>query len=181
MPRVLSDDALDRLREYPGWSQNAPEHHAIALVTANESARLREHAQEVRDGLIPLHANELTLPLWETMLRLPVNPEGQSIEQRRARVLSQLLATPPDPAGSSWEDRITTLIGPGWSYEEEEGPGEEQQRLRVRVAASPGSVAFAFARRVIERERPAAWELIIESEEGFTLDLSELDLEPFGS
>ena len=179
MGRVLTDEAEERLRELPGWAQNAPEHKAIALVTANESARMRESAQRVRDGLIPIHANELTLPFWETLLRLPVNPAEQSIEQRRGRVLSQLLATPPDPAGTTWQQRITALLGPSWSYVEEEGPGAEQQRIRVKVAAKPGSVSFQFARRVIERERPAAWVVIVESEEGFTLDQSQLDKEPF--
>lgn len=177
--RRLTQAAREKLEELPGWAQNAPEHRALALVAANESARMREFAERVRDGLIPVHANELTLPFFEEMLHLPVNPPGSSIEERRTLVLTALLKSPPDPAGSTWEQRITALIGPGWTYKEEEGPGVEQQRLRVRVSASPGSVTFLFARRVIERERPAAWEIIVESEDGFTLDVSRLDLEPF--
>lgn len=177
--RTLSPEATRLLRQYPGWAQNAPEHQAIAVATAGESERLRQHAREVREGLIPLTANALTLPLWETQLALPVNPEGQTVEQRRARVLSALLAAPPDPSGLTWAARITGLIGPGWSYVEEEGAGEKQQRIRVKLSQPPGTIAFEFAKRVIERERPAAWEIIVESEEGFILDKSKLDLEPF--
>lgn len=179
--RVLSPEATRLLRKYPGWAQNAPEHQAICVAVAGESERMRSKIREVREGLIPFTANALTMPLWETLLKLPVNPEGMTVEQRRTRVLAALLAAPPDPSGLTWEERITALLGAGWSYVEEEGAGELQQRLRVKVAAAPGSVAFEFAKRVIERERPAAWEIIVESEEGFVLDKSKLDLEPFHS
>lgn len=167
------------LRRYPGWAQNAPEHQAICMAVAGESERLVGKIREVRDGLIPVTANALTLPIWETMLKLPVEPEGQTVEQRRTRLLAALLAAPPDPSGTTWEERITALLGPAWSYvEEEEPPEENRQRLRVTVAYPPGSVNFEFAKRVIERERPAAWEIVVGSEEGFILDASKLDLEP---
>lgn len=178
--RSLDAEALRILRKMPGWAQNAPEHQAVAVVTAKESVRFRAQLAELREGMIPITANALTLPLWETLYGLPVDPEGQTVEQRRARLLSAILAAPPDPSGLTWEARITALLGPGWSYvEEEEPPEEDRQRLRVKVAQEPGSIGFEFARRIIERERPAAWEIIVESEEGFVLDKSKLDLEPF--
>lgn len=177
--RVLSDEAQRLLRKYPGWAQNAPEHQAVSVAVANESDRIRSKMREVREGMIPITANALTLPLWETMLKLPVNPEGQTVEQRRARVLSAILAAPADASGLTWEARITALLGASWSYEEEEGAGEAQQRIKVLIAAPPASTTFEFAKRIIERERPAAWTLLIESTTGFVLDKSKLDLEAF--
>jgi hypothetical protein len=177
--RVLSSEAQRLLRKYPGWAQNAPEHQAICVAVAGESERMRSKMREVRDGMIPITANALTLPLWETLYKLPVNPEGMTVEQRRARVLSAVLVAPPDASGLGWEARITALLGASWSYEEEEGAGEKQQRIKVLIAAPPGSVTFEFAKRIIERERPAAWQILVESTAGFVLDKSKLDLEAF--
>jgi hypothetical protein len=174
MPRVLTEDAEEKLRELPGWAQNAPEHKALCQVYANEGARQREFAQRVRDGMIPVQANDLTLPWFETMLRLTVNPPGLTEAERRDLVIARLLQAPSDPSGLTWEDRITSFLGPSWSYVE-----EEPLTIRATVPWQPGSSQFALAKRILRKEIPAAWELIVQSAEGFILDLSELDNEPF--
>lgn len=174
MPRVLTAAAEEKLRELPGWAQSAPEHVALCIVTANEGERQEQMAKEVRDGMIPSRANALTLPLWETALKLTVNPVGQTVEERRATVNARLEQAAADPSGVSWEARITRFIGPTWTYKE-----EEPQTIRVTVPWQPGSPEFQFAKRLFRREIAAAWELILQSAEGFILDLSELDNEPF--
>lgn len=172
--RALTARADEMLRELPGWAQSAPEHKAVCVAYANEGQRQEAMAREVRDGLIPQRANALTLPLWETMLKLTVSPSGQTVEERRATVNARLEQAAADPSGVSWEVRITRFLGPTWTYKE-----EEPQTIRATVPWQPGSAEFQFAKRLFRREIPAAWELILQSEEGFILDLSELDNEAF--
>lgn len=182
MPRVLTDEARAILDTIPGWMQNAPEYKALALVAANESARMRAKVAEVRDGLIPMRTNALLLPLWEYLLGLTIEPEGMTVEARRTRVIGRLRQAPPDPSGKTWEARITDFIGPGWTYEEVEGPGEEErQRIIVYVPFALGTPNFEFAKRIVERERPAAWEITVIPLAIFTLDVSKLDVTEFGA
>lgn len=171
--RVLTGTALSLLEDLPGWAQYAPEFQALCQVYGRESERMMQLAREVRDGMIPMRANLLTLPLWESLLKIAVNPPLTEAE-RRAAVLAGLRRALADPSGLGWEERVTELIGPSWSYDE-----EEEQTIRVKVPWAPGSENFLIAERVIRRLMPAAWELILESDEGFVLDLSKLDKEPF--
>jgi hypothetical protein len=177
--RELNEEARERLSELPSWCQNAPEFRALAKIFANESARMRAMAAEVRDGLIPTRTNALLLPLWESLLRLTVNPPGFTEEQRRQLVVARLRQSVPDPSGRTWEARITEQIGPGWTYEEKEGAGEEQQRIIAYVPYPIGAPAFQFARRLLERERPAAWEITVVPGDTFILDKSKLDTTAF--
>lgn len=170
MARVLTADHREVLEQIPGWAQDAPEHQALAIVFANESARMRTKAQEVRDGMIPVRANALTLPLWELMLKLQVNPPGLGVAERRGLVIGKLLAAPPDPSGTTWQQRVTSIIGPTWTYEE-----EAEQTIKVSVPWGTGTQEFQLARRVLRATIPAAWELNLVSEGGFILDESELD------
>jgi hypothetical protein len=174
MPRVLTAEAEERLRELPGWAQSAPEHKALCQVFAKEGERQRAAAREIRDGMIAAHANALTLPLWETLLKLTVNPSGATVLERRSRVLAALAAAPADPSGLTFNERLTAFIGPGWTME------EEGLTLHFTVPYPPGSPEFQLAKRVIERERPAHLAVIVDSSQGFILDLSELDEETFG-
>jgi hypothetical protein len=174
--RTLTPAATERLQELPGWAQSAPEHQALCQVFAKEGDRQRALAAEIRDGMIPISANALTLPLWETLLKLTVNPVGLSVPERRTLVLTRLLQVPPDPSGKTWEAQVTAFLGPGWTYDE-----EEPQIIRVKVPFSEGSSEFLQAKRILELKRPAAWFLIVEAGEFFILDQSKLDEQEFGT
>jgi hypothetical protein len=176
--RVLTPAAQARLEELPGWAQEAPEHKALCQCFANEGERQRERAREIRDGMIPIKANALTLPLWETVLKLTVNPVGVDVSTRRGLVITKLLGAIPDPSGKTWEEQVTAFLGPGWSYEEDNTP---DQTIRVKVPFVVGSSDFLQAERILRAKIPAAWELFVESGEDFILDQSEMDVQQFHS
>lgn len=170
--RTLTAEARARLEEMPGWAQEAPEHQALSQVFAKEGERQRAALRLVRAGMVPISANELTLPLWETMLKLTVNPSGKTEEERRNLVVASILAAVPDPSGLTWQDQITKLLGPVWTYEE-----KEPQTIHAVVPWAPGSTQFLLAERIFRKTIPAAWELELVSSEGFILDRSKVDKE----
>lgn len=176
MPSLASMTPEGRaiLNELPGWAQFDPMYRAAAHIAAKESALMRERLGAVRDGLIPAREDLLLLEAWEALTLLPRNPGGKSTAERWAAVLGRLRRAVEDPSGLSWVAHVTEQIGEGWTYEE-----EPPNVLRVTVPWSPGSERFLLAERVLERMKPAAWLLILESAEGFILDKSKLDKEPF--
>lgn len=176
MPTLESMTPLGRriLNEMPGWAQSEPLYRASAHIWARESERMLAKAQEVRDAAIPALMVPLVLEVWELMVMLPRNPAGKSTAERWEAVIGRLRRAIEDPAGVSWVARVTEQIGLGWSYVE-----EAPNIIRVTVPWAPGSEQFLFAARVFDEEKPAAWEVVYGSDEGFVLDKSKLDLEPF--
>lgn len=164
------------LNELPSWAQNEPLYRAAAHVWSKESERMLAKAEEVRDAAIPSRMVALVLEVWEAMVKLPRDPAGKTTEQRWEAVIGRLRRAIEDPSGVSWVARVTELIGSGWTYVE-----EAPNILNVTVPWPPGSENFLLAERVLNEEKPAAWELILGFEEGFILDVSKLDLEKFHS
>lgn len=173
---AMTEEGRAILNELPGWSQADPMYRAMAHIAAKESALMRERLAAVRDSAIPKLEGALLLEAWEVLVKLPRAPEGKSEGERWTDVLARLRRIVEDPSGISWVARVTEQIGSGWTYEE-----EAPNVLRVTVPWPPGSEAFLFAERVLERMKPAAWRLIIGAAEGFVLDKSKLDKEPFHS
>lgn len=168
---------LAMLDEVPSWLRDDPDTRAVLHCKAKEVERQREMARAIRDDLIPLRAAARGLAWWERYYELPVEPEGLSEEQRRALVLGRIKRDPPISSGLSWQEQVTALIGEGWSYEEH----TTDARITVKIPAKPGSELFEVARERIPRllSWPCHMELELVSVEGFVLDLSELDVEPF--
>lgn len=176
MPTLEAMTPLGRriLNELPGWTQFEPLYRGIAHVWAKESERMLAKAEEVRDSAIPGRRGTLVLSVWEAMVKLPVEAPGLTVEQRWEAVIGRLRRMIEDPSGVAWVQRVSEQIGLGWTYLE-----EADNKLRVTVPWAPGSDQFLLAERVLLEEIPAAWELILGSAEGFILDRSKLDLEPF--
>lgn len=176
MPALASmtDEGRDILNALPGWAQAEPLYRAAAHIAAKESELMRQRLGEVRDSAIPAREGTLLLEAWEVLVKLPRAPEGKSVSERWAAVIARLRRAIEDPSGISWVARVTEQIGSGWTYEE-----EAPNVLKVTVPYPPGSATFLLAERVLERMKPAAWLLILGSAEGFVLDQSKLDKEPF--
>lgn len=176
MPALEALTPLGRqiLNELPGWAQNDPLYRAAAHIWAKESELMQGRAAEVRDAAIPSQKNPLLLEVWEVSLHLPRNPPEKNEAERWEAVLARLRRAIEDPSGTSWVKRVTEQIGLGWTYEE-----KAPDIIEVTVPWPAGSERFIFARAILEAEIPAAWELVIGSAEGFTLDQSKLDVEPF--
>ena len=174
---ALTDLGRAMLNEIPSWLRDDPDMRAVIHCKAKESERQREMARAIRDDLIPFRAAGRGLAWWERYYELPVEPEGLSEEQRRALVLARIKRDPPISSGLSWQEQVTALIGEGWTYEEH----TTDARITIKVGFAAGSEMFEFARERIPRlpSWPAHIELEFASVEGFVLDLSKLDLEPF--
>lgn len=169
---VLTDLGLDLLADLPSWARPAPEFRAIAHAQANESERIRAAAVSVRNNLIPARADELGLPWWETMLKLPVAPAGDSVDIRRARVLGALgRAIGDKPLGLTWEANVTALIGGGWTYEEQTAPNT----TTVTIPYPPDSAVYLGFGAAIRPFSPAHVAFVVASSEAFALDDSLLD------
>lgn len=162
------------LNELPAWAQNEPLYRAAAHIWSKESERMQERARQVRDAAVPAAKSPLLLRVWETMLHLPIEPPEKNELERWEAVLARLRRAIEDPSRTGWIARVTEQIGLGWVYEEE-GPDV----IKVTVPFPAGSERFIFARSVLEAEIPAAWQLVLGSSGGFTLDQSKLDKEPF--
>jgi hypothetical protein len=170
----MTPEGREILNQLPGWAQFDPMYRAAAHIAAKESALLRERLGAIRDGLTPIREGSLLLEAWEALVKLPRNPAGKSTAERWAAVIGRLRRAIEDPSGLSWVAHVTEQIGEGWTYLE-----EAPNIIRVTVPWAPGSERFLLAERVLERMKPAAWRLILESAEGFVLDKSKLDKEPF--
>jgi len=170
----MTPEGIELLNELPGWAQNEPLYRAACHLAAKESALMRQRLEDIRDSLIPNRRGVVLLEAWEVLTMLPRNPDDQTVTERWDAVIARLRRAVEDPSGFSWVASVTEQIGLGWSYVE-----EAPDTIRVTVPWQPGSEQFVLAGRVLEKMKPAAWKIVLGSEEGFVLDLSELDKEPF--
>lgn len=179
MPALASmtEEGLALLESMPAFMYDDPHTRAVCHVWSMEAARMNEALEAVRDGLIPTKAGAQMMEAWEGELHLPRNPDGVTLEDRRLAVLARLQGIVSDPSGALWISRLRQQIGTGWTYEED--PVDEFL-LRFTVPWPSGSEQFLRAQRVIEEERPAAWDFLIGDEDGFNLDVSSMDTEPLG-
>lgn len=166
-PVVLRDDP-----DYLGaW-------HALA----RECERLAVQVELVRAQFVPDTA-DLLLKVWEVQVGTTVEPVGKTLADRRQIVKARLLMMTSDASGLAWQERVTTLIGPSWTYEEHDPdvptspPGDT---LRVTVPFPPTSGRYAMVARMLEEVTPAHVDVVIVYSGGFVLDESQLDQQDFG-
>lgn len=171
---ALTDLGREMLGEIPPRFFEDPDFRAVIHVFARESERARALGTRVRDNLIAARIDELGLPWWERLYRFDA---GVSTEATRvARVLSRTQQTAPRVSSGEFSNDMDELVGVGaWTYE------EEWPAIRVKLPYVPGSDPFLRAEREIRELQtfPAHLDLILENVEGFILDQSQLDQEPF--
>lgn len=174
---AMTELGLEMLAEIPSWLRDDPDTRAVLHCKAKEVERQRAMAEAIRDDLIPIRAGSRGLAWWERYYGLPIEPLGLTVEQRRTLVLGRIIRDPPTSSGLSWQAQVKSLVGGGWTYEE----NTETAKITIIVAFPPSSDAFELAKERIPLlpSWPAHMELELVSEEGFVLDLSALDLEPF--
>jgi uncharacterized protein YmfQ (DUF2313 family) len=165
------------LREIPPWLRDDPDVKAVLHSMAKSKEAIRAAAQQIRDDLIPIRASSRGLGWWELYYGLPVEPEGLSEEARRGIVLGHIAREPPISSGASWQEQVTALIGGGWEYEEH----TTTAKVTIKVPFPPSSDMFLLAENRIPLlpSWPCHLEPEVVSMEGFVLDLSLLDKEPF--
>lgn len=159
-----------------------PDYLAIWHADARECERLAVKIELVRSQFVPATADVL-LKVWEVQVGTTVAPEGKTLEDRRQVVAARLLMMSADASGLAWQEKVTTLIGPSWTYEEHI-PGDAstppEDTVRVRVSFPPTSGRYALLERMLEDITPAHVDVVLVFEGGFVLDESEMDQQDFG-
>lgn len=159
-----------------------PDYLAIWHADARECERLAVKIELVRSQFVPATADVL-LKVWEVQVGTTVAPEGATIEERRQIVEARLLMMSADASGLAWQERVTTLIGPSWTYEEHDPdiPGSPPgDTLRVTVPFPPLSNRYQLTERLLEDITPAHVDVVVVSAGGFWLDNSRMDQQDFG-
>lgn len=133
-PDLLHPLAQEWLDEMPWPLPLDPDVRAVVHCYMREEERKRTKLDEIRAQFSPLTATELGLPWWERVLKITINPEGWTVEQRRDAVVAALRKLKARPTGLDQEEMITRLVGPGWTYAEHDPA--------VVTSPPPGVVRF---------------------------------------
>lgn len=167
----------------PPVLRDSNDYLAIIHALSRELERLEDSIEVVRAQLNPSTADVL-LNAWEWMVKLPVGGAGETIDQRRAKVIGRLRKLLTQAEGQQWVAAITDLIGGGWTYEEHipgDGSSPPADTLRITLPFAPDTDAYDGAVTQIRELTPAHLDIAWESAGGFILDESELDRDAFGS
>lgn len=174
---------LEMLEDLPVFLREDPDVQAVIYCQAKEHERKREFIDRVRRNLFPQHADELGMTWWEGLLALPIEPVGQSVEERRGTVLLYLAALRASGTGRWWVDTVNRLIGAGWTYEEHVAgdPGSPAAyTIVVTVPFTTDSDRFRQLEALLEQITDAHIDIVLASSASFHLDQSQLDQDPFG-
>lgn len=181
MPRVLSEMGERWRAMLPVRLRDSPEHLAVINAQAREFEMIEAAAAVVRAQFFPQTADVL-LSAWEHELRITIEPEGTTVEERRELVLATLQRMRSTPEGRDWAGNVTALIGPGWTYSEHI-PGDvstpPEGTIRIDLPFPPTSASYARVEALIRVITPAHLDIELASPpgSGFTLDVSQLDQE----
>lgn len=179
---ILTDYGRVLMSWLPPALQESEDYMAVIHPLAMELERLEGRIELVRDQLFPQTATVL-LPAWERLVRTAIEPVGSTVEERRMVVMA-LLSRSSGRLGEEWEERVTSVVGPGWSYEEHI-PGDvtspPEGTVLLTLPFEAGSPRLATAGRAIRAFTPAHLELSVVSAEGFRWDVSHWDEEAFGA
>ena len=152
--RELTPLAVEWLAMLPPVLQEDPGIQAVLGALAREAERLIERARLVGEGLVPTQANEYTLPLWEALLGLPVNPPGTPISTRQNLVVSRLVRG--EGGGAQWEQALARASGNSARYAEYDSgdPDAPRYTLIIDTALPRGMTAEAL-RSYLRQVAPA--------------------------
>lgn len=180
--RPLTALGQQMLASLPPALRRSPDYQAIMHAASREAALLETAVEQVRAQFNPVRA-DLLLGAWEAEVKLPVGGLGATVAQRQARILARLRKLLGSSEGLEWEQTITDLVGPGWSYLEHiEGDPSSPPASTISIALPfpPSGSSYIEALREIREVTPAHLDIRFSSGHGFILDESHLDLEGFG-
>lgn len=105
------------LADLPPFEQSSHEVQAVLRVVANELGRLDAARQALIQNFFPLTADVL-LPMFETLLGLPVNPPA-TLSARRQLVATYMQRLKSEGRGLDWTALISQVVGTqNWNYQE---------------------------------------------------------------
>jgi hypothetical protein len=166
----LAEKTVEVLGDLQPELADAPDVHAVLDPLVREAQRLEAKAYEVADCLFPRNAVDFcnTLPMWESLLGLPVRQAGATLEQRRGLVTAAVRARTA-ASGAAWVDLVTTALGsPGWTHEE----GPAAYNLTLRVPYVPGGITAGQLANIARRVTPAHLQINTTYTAGFLVGIS---------
>jgi hypothetical protein len=167
--RTIGPESQAMLNMLPPYEADDENVIAVMVAEGNEIARLEAAGQAFQAKVIPAQADDeySTLSIWEAMLGLPVDPPTATVADRREFVLARLRARSV-ATGEEWFDRMSDVLGSGWSYEE--GPADYSITLRVPFIPGGSRIDVnGFARTIT----PAHLDILFQFEEGFVMGVSQ--------
>jgi hypothetical protein len=168
----MSERGQELLDLLPPYEQSDPNVQAVQDVVGREFARIEAHRAAMLRTVHPATADDTYggLSLWESTLGLPIAPPGASLDARRSRVKSALLAT---SAGADWEAAIGEAAATeSWAYTEEPG-----YLIVITVPWGAGTYQFGSVEQLARRITPAHLNVIVTTGTGFILGQSQLGLD----
>lgn len=143
---------------------------AVVDAVARELDRVEGLLTALRDGAFPQRADDVyrTLGLWESLVGLPVEPEGETLASRRNKVLGFRYRAVR--SGEDWVQALTAALGTtNWSYVEEAG-----RRVLITLPYVTGSYDASTVAALARKITPAHIEVVGTYSQGFLIGISAL-------
>lgn len=182
-PSVFTPLTLQMLGSLPPQLRDSVDYQAVQHALARELALLQSRIETVRAQFNPRTADGTLLKGWEALLRLTVEPVGQTVAQRRATVIAMLQRLRTSPAGSDWEAAVTRLLGAGWTYQEHvEGDATTPPAytIRVKLPYPPSGNLYPLTLRLLRDITPAHLDIQLQYTGGMVWDESQWDQAGWG-
>jgi uncharacterized protein YmfQ (DUF2313 family) len=152
----MSDRAETMLAQLPPFVRRDPTIREINVVAAKELDRIEEAMDQLIANYYPQTA-DIFLSFWEGLFKLPVNPTGKTIEQRRQTAITFLRRMGEGGTGLAWVSRVIDLVGNKWSYVVHT-PGGLRGLLWDRLRDVSANWEFQLAAlSVIDIQNPTGW------------------------
>jgi uncharacterized protein YmfQ (DUF2313 family) len=162
----LLAEATKRMFEVlPPYYEGDDTMEAILDALGVEIERIDDFLEGFRFKTFPQNADDefRTLGIWESRLGLPVEPAGQTIEQRRDLVLARLRGRNAS-SGADWVEALSTAMG-GTALNYEEGPAA--YTITIYLPFSSGSYNSVLVQSLARAITPAHLEIAVVFNQGF--------------
>ncbi len=171
---TLADKTVGILEDLPPYLGGDRSVQAALDPVGRELARIEAAMLALREKMLPQNADDTysTLPMWEMLLAMAVQPEGLTVDQRRARVLSRLRKR-RSPASSDWVETVTTLIGTVWSWYLGPGP----YNITIVVPAEGGTLTESEIVALLRSITPAHIDIHVTTGQGFLVGIGEVGVD----
>jgi hypothetical protein len=173
MPVALSERGQRVMDSLPHYYATDPATiSAVAAATA-EQDRIEAMLIAIRDGAFPQRADDTynMLPIWESMLGLPVKPADVPLDARRNKVMG--FRRRSVAKAREWVEALTTALGTAdWSWVREAG-----KRVTISFPYVGGSYDAATVEKLARAITPTHIEVVATPAQGFIVGVSRIGVE----
>jgi hypothetical protein len=178
MPRsTLNERGQAMMDMVPPVLWDVPLYHAVYDSLGDQYEMLHDAIDLLHKNTIPYSAEEY-LSLFEAQLGLTIEPEGLTLEQRKEIVTTFMQRAVLDGSGLDWIAAADRLIEGIWVYETHEtgdAGSPPAHVIIVRLPYTSGSIMAQIAEVLLRSITPAATQINVVYNEGWLLDVSQLD------